>query len=201
MRDLGGASTSRPLPSIPLQRFTNRQVAIALNAFQQFRCANGHSDNGRPYSPGFFDNTGRDFSGTLLKEDSGRNYLDRVIGHPCITCGATVGATGLGDHAWPLSRGGIEHPLNRGPFCASCNVRKGRRDLLEFWMLSGNSATDLPDVFLWITARLMVRVPPSKLPPDEPAALHFQGAMRQILGALPSSRHRAALLRLLGRYA
>ena len=45
-----------------------------------------------------------------------------VTGHPCAYCGQPAEHL---DHITPLSRGGIDHPSNWQPLCATCNLSKG----------------------------------------------------------------------------
>lgn len=59
---------------------------------------------------------------SVITRDNGR----------CVYCGDTDGPFHL-DHIWPVSRGGSNEESNLVTACASCNLSKGSKTLLE-WM-------------------------------------------------------------------
>lgn len=58
-----------------------------------------------------------------------RAELAEIMSHPCAYCGAP--STHL-EHCTPLIRGGWHQADNLVSACASCNLRKGQKTVLEF---------------------------------------------------------------------
>jgi hypothetical protein len=128
---------------------TNIQALARLHAIESFRRVPLTSD-GKPYGPGFFRK--RDWVGTLNGEN--RRVSLRLCRMPCIRCKNPIGADSTGDHIIPLSDGGPAGAQNYLPLCRSHNASKGRKDLFEWWIESGNNACDLDNDVICAYCRL-----------------------------------------------
>lgn len=84
-----------------------------------------------PHSKRIRDNTrrARKANATICGPVAAADYAAVINSGPCVYCGKI--ATEV-DHVRPLSRGGVEHPLNMVPACKSCNSGKKDR-LLDEW--------------------------------------------------------------------
>jgi 5-methylcytosine-specific restriction endonuclease McrA len=65
----------------------------------------------------------------------------RTFGGRCAYC-LRPGENLQRDHVVPLSRGGVDVPLNVVPACADCNASKGDQDV-RYWMRSRGYNFDL----------------------------------------------------------
>lgn len=62
-----------------------------------------------------------------------KSELDKLYSSPCVNCGSTEKIHM--DHIIPISRGGQHSIGNLQPLCASCNIRKSNKFMIEWKQL------------------------------------------------------------------
>jgi len=165
---------------------------IALYSLQQFE----HTmDRGITYSPSTFY---KKIQGTL----SGiRNYESRTTrknhlhSAKCTACQEPIDIRGKQlDHIVPKALGGTDHASNEMLLCRSHNSSKGKRDLLDWWMIKGWDPLSLPRNVICLYARSMWHHIEHDLfigPQDPPESVRV--FITERTRALPTNNHRTDL--------
>lgn len=149
--------------------------------------------DGKPYAPGFFLRQKNGFISGIGRE-SRQGILRLIYARRCVAhgCETIIPENSAGDHLIPVALGGRNYVANFVPLCRPHNSSKGKKDLLEWWVVRQWPAVGLP-LELWCHyCRLNWQLLSHEtLSSDAP--LYLVAFLEAAKNLLPSDGHRKAL--------
>jgi hypothetical protein len=171
-----------------------REALIVLYAIQHYEIICKRSN--KTYGPGIFYSHAANFLSGLRNKGSRKTILNHLNNPVCVKCGVPIDIKGkVLDHIIPKHAGGTDDLGNMMVLCKSHNSSKGKKDLIEWWIMQGWDVQGLPRDILCLYARDMWQ----HLIENPIACTRLPGYIRTFINervkSFPSAEHVIALYR------
>lgn len=172
---------------------TNLECLLQISAYQSWLIIEKTSPG--KYSAGFFRNKQPSFLKTI--QNHGRQSIMRLIslGHCYVPdCSDPLPPTSELDHLIPISKGGQNIIENVFPLCPRHNSSKGKKDLIEWWLVNNFDIARFEHDALMHYSRLKYQQCLSDESLNGAAPNYLIAFVEALSQFLPSQSHRLAFL-------